>query len=80
MPSHRISDIGSLIVKSGPYNKPLVIAKPSYAKGVTPEHLKPFTEKFTPVAKECAAATRDMPPGKEKIIARRACIGQKLKR
>ncbi|MFA5053042.1 MAG: hypothetical protein WC565_03220 [Parcubacteria group bacterium] len=75
--AHRLADLGKLIVKRNP-NGGVYFAKESFPEGVTPEHLKPYTERFTAAARECATATKGMPAGMEHPKALRACIGQKL--
>jgi hypothetical protein len=78
MVSHRLEDWGKLILKKNP-NGGITIAKQSFPKGVTPEHLRSYTPKFTEAARACAADTKGM-SGMEHIGAMRACIGQKLKK
>ena len=80
MVSHKLSDLGKLIIKKNPNGGGVYIAKPSFPQGITPEHLKPYNERFTAAARECASATKGMAKGIEHPQAIRACIGQKLKR
>ena len=83
MVSHKLTDLGKLIVKNAPAgmsNKAIVIALQSFPKGVVPEHLKGYTSNFTAAAKECASTVRGMPAGAQKIQAMRACVGAKLRR
>ena len=76
--SHKLSDISTLIVKKGPYNKPIYLAKPSFAKGIVPNHLTTHTGPFTEQAKRCSQLTKGMPMGKNHVLAMRQCIGSAL--
>jgi len=79
MVAHSVSDIGNLIVKSGPWKKPFYLAKRSFPPGVTPKHLEGYATAFGTAARDCKGIVSGL-KGREHVQALRGCIGQKLRR
>lgn len=53
------------------------LAKRSFAKGVSPEHLVSYQPKFTEASRQCSTATKDL-TGVERLQAKAECMKQKL--
>jgi len=85
MASFPLADIGKVVAhpaKGMTWSKGVIIVKRlAYPKGVTPAHLKGYTEKFTVAAKSCAVepAVRDQ-KGAARVQAMNACVAAELKR
>lgn len=53
------------------------IAKRSFSRGTTPQHLKKYNDDFADAAQECSAEV-DADEGMEAVKAQRQCVSEKL--
>jgi hypothetical protein len=75
-----LNEAGRLIVKKAPAGSKRLtyFARPSFAKGVVPNHLVAHAQRFKEMAPKCASDLKGMPYGPEHPAAVRACIGNGL--
>lgn len=79
MAGQSLTEWQNLQIRERPREQGVYVAKQSFPNGVTPEHLKKFTDDFGNAAKGCASDTKEL-EGNERVDAMNACIAGKLKK
>jgi hypothetical protein len=77
-----LSQANSAIIKNAPpwAKKLTYMARRSFAKGVTPQHLETYAKNFAAAAPGCGQSVRGMPSGPEKVQAMNGCMSAKLRK
>lgn len=78
MAGQSLDDWQNLQIRARPRKQGVYVAKQSFPDGITPDHLKGYTDDFSDASKECARETSEL-EGNARVKAMNGCVAQKLK-